>query len=386
MSRCPQCFHVLPFDRFSWTCTSGQCKKRPDPAASAFQGSAVESGPVYDLLRPPGAPSGWVAPSSAVCPGCKEFAQEVCPDCHTTLLPGWRTAQTTCVAMAGARATGKSLYIAVLVKQLEQLAERLGTTFEPATSQTRDTYGDVYERPLYEQRGIMAPTPRVDTADSYQREPLIFRLGARDGVARFLVLRDVAGEDLETQSGTARHLNFFAHADGVFFMFDPLRVQEIQDQLQELVPSQLNLGGDPKVVLGNVMRIIGQATPRVAMILSKFDAVQALRAVSGTEWSRIMSNPGAAFLREGGGDRGPYDEVDGELLHHEVRSLLQKLHAGPIVTAVERPSSGQFLPHRFFVASALGESPNGKSLNARGIAPFRCLDPMRWVMAEMGML
>jgi len=73
-------------------------------------------------------------------------------------------------------------------------------------------------------------------------------------------------------------------------------------------------------------------------------------------------------------------------LHHEVRSLLQKLHAGPIVTAVERPSSGQFLPHRFFVASALGESPNGKSLNARGIAPFRCLDPMRWVMAETGML
>jgi len=114
--------------------------------------------------------------------------------------------------------------------------------------------------------------------------------------------------------------------------------------------------------------------------------VQALRAVSGTEWSRIMSNPGAAFLREGGGDRGPYDEVDGELLHHEVRSLLQKLHAGPIVTAVERPSSGQFLPHRFFVASALGESPNGKSLNARGIAPFRCLEPMRWVMAETGML
>jgi len=73
-------------------------------------------------------------------------------------------------------------------------------------------------------------------------------------------------------------------------------------------------------------------------------------------------------------------------LHHEVRSLLQKLHAGPIVTAVERPSSGQFLPHRFFVASALGESPNGKSLSARGIAPFRCLDPMRWVMAETGML
>jgi len=65
-----------------------------------------------------------------------------------------------------------------------------------------------------------------------------------------------------------------------------------------------------------------------------------------------MSNPGAAFLREDGGDRGPYDEVDGELLHHEVRSLLQKLHAGPIVTA--RPD-------------ALGDGRDGNVVAARGV-------------------
>lgn len=386
MTRCPQCFHLLSEQRYTWSCRSGKCTAAPDEVASGYRGVAVVApGPFYAADRPVVTKrSSWSPPATVICRECGVPADEMCPDCHYPLPAGWREAQATCIAMAGARATGKSLYIGVLVKQLEQLFDRVGATLEPATETTRDTYGSEYERPLFEERGIMRPTPRADTENSYQRDPLIFSMGTWSGQRRYLVLRDVAGEDLEASSSSTQHLAFFAHADGVFFMFDPFRVTEVRDQLADLVPAQRNQGGDPKTVLANLMRILGGAAPRVAVILSKFDAIQALRDVSGTDWSQVMANPGAAFSRDPSLDPAGYQEIDGQLLHLEVRSMLQRLHAGPIVTAIENPTSGVPLPHRFFAVSALGESPNGESLHSRGIAPFRCLDPLRWVLADFG--
>jgi hypothetical protein len=39
-------------------------------------------------------------------------------------------------------------------------------------------------------------------------------------VQRFVVIRDTAGEDLESGDMTATHFRYFGNADAVFFMFD----------------------------------------------------------------------------------------------------------------------------------------------------------------------
>ena len=44
------------------------------------------------------------------------------------------------------------------------------------------------------------------------------------------------------------------------------------------------------------------------------------------------------------------------------------------------------MPHRYFAISALGQPPDGNRLNVRGIAPFRCTDPPRWVTSSFGVL
>jgi hypothetical protein len=308
--------------------------------------------------------------------------REACPDCRYQLPPHWRGAETLCVAMAGARATGKSMYLGVLVKQVAHFAEKLGTTLQPATDRTAVIYRDVYERVLFEERGLMPPTAPVRMDGSYQREPLIYSLGMLDGRRTYLVFRDVAGEDLESPNEDAPYLSFFRHADGVIFMFDPLRVPEVRDQLHDLVPAQLQTGGDPLTVLTRVLRLIGDGPAAVAVVLSKFDAMQALRAVRGTDWSRVMSSAGAGFLRDTPISDAPYDEDDGQLLHLEVRSLLQRLGASSIVASLERPHNGRTITHRFFAVSALGESADGERLHVRGISPFRCLDPLRWLLAS----
>ncbi|WP_442240375.1 TRAFAC clade GTPase domain-containing protein [Rhodococcus sp. TAF43] len=387
MVRCPRCFQEIADAVYTWICQSGRCAPTVDPVASMFTNSDVASGPVVELQRPSGARRGWEPPPGATCPGCSDELADACPACHYPLPTGWRQAESTCIAMAGARATGKSLFIAVLIKQLEQLAGQLGTSIDPATPATQASYQTVYEKPLYEERGLMLPTPAAGQPSSYQREPLIFSLGTWASNRHYLVLRDVAGEDLErVEHGRLQYLEFFAHADAVFFMFDPLRVQEIRDQLQDLVPSQGELGGDPKTVLSKLLMVLGARSPKVAMILSKFDAVQALRGVDGSEWSHIMSNPGAAFSRDPSMTTTRYDDEDGRLLHHEVRSLLEKLHAGPIVKAIENAGNGTQIQHRFFAVSALGESPVGEKLHTRGIAPFRCVDPLRWVLSQKDVL
>jgi hypothetical protein len=171
----------------------------------------------------------------------------------------------------------------------------------------------------------------------------------------------------------------------VFFMFDPLRVQSIRDQLHDLLPPQMVSGGDPRGVLNNVLRAIGVGQPRLAVILSKFDALRVLRDVEGSEWGMIMSNAGAAYLRDTS-DARLYDDNDGQLLHEEVRSLLIRLNAGSMVAAVENPSTPTRLRHRFFVVSALGQPPTGQRIHARGIAPFRCADPVRWITSSFGVL
>jgi hypothetical protein len=155
--------------------------------------------------------------------------------------------------------------------------------------------------------------------------------------------------------------------------------------LQDLLPAQMFSGGDPRSVLNNVMLAIGRGQPRLAVILSKFDALRVLRDVEGSEWSLIMSNAGSAYLRDTS-DAQHYDEAGGQLLHEEVRSLLTRLNAGSMVAAVENPSTGMRLAHRYFVVSSLGQPPSGNRLHARGIAPFRCADPVRWITSSFGLL
>lgn len=386
VTKCPRCFSILDDNAYAWTVSPQTPGPRyHDPVASAYFGSDVHGGPMHVLNRPPRY-DGPLRPCTAdASRALGAPAVEVCPICHFALPDDWRQGQAVCIAMAGARATGKSLYIAVLVKQLELLCENLGVSMEPATPDTARNYLDNYERPLFEQRGLIPATPAAHVQSSYQRDPLIFSIGPWRGVRRYVVLRDIAGEDLETGNVHVPYFQFLANADAVFFMFDPLRVEAIRDQLHDLIPPQAWSGGDPRSVLSNLLLAVGGGRPRLAVIMAKFDVLRALTAVEGSAWSRVMSNAGAAFMRDSSAS-GRYNEAEGRLLHEEVRSLLLRLNGGSIVAGVENPSSGIRLDHRYFAVSSLGQPPVGNRLNPRGIAPFRCIDPLRWATASLGVL
>lgn len=380
MTKCPSCFQELPERRFQWICNSGICPSSPDPEASRFVGTQVSLPPVTSELTHDAA---GFSPPNLSCGTCRGEAIPCCPHCHFGLPPNWYGSDAMCVALAGARYTGKSVYIGVVVHFLQELVhEHLGGAMLLATPQTQEVYNSVYRRVLFEEMGAMGATPSTATSQTYQVWPMIISLGPIQGKTRYLVIRDVAGEDLEGHNRGA--LSFFKHADLVTFLFDPLAVPAIQHHLKGVIPAQeQGSQANPIDVLATVQQLIGGQDARLAVVLSKFDALQELRRFPESDLGKVMSNLGAAVMRH---PEKPGDPNDLWLVHNEVRGILQMLGAGNIVASMEKPARGKAFQHRFLAVSSLGASADGRRLAETGIAPYRCLDPLLWLFGDRGLI
>lgn len=337
-------------------------------------------------------------PQATVSPYLSAREQEEHP-----LPEGWQGSGVLTFAMAGARSSGKSLYIAVIVKLLKKLVVENNGTFRYADEHTRRTYVDKYETPLFEQMGLLPPTPPAAATDAHQNRPLIFDVGMHDRGGQlqkiFVVFRDVAGEDLKEENFEQRQdeLEFFRYANRIIFLFDPMAVPRIRQLLEGSVPAHEVGDDDPTAVLQNVLRVLGpNHRPGIAVSLSKFDTMQHLADVNQAQhfyhgnnavnWQRVMSNYGATFRRESAALDQPFDAQGNQLLHLEVRSLLKCLDAAQLLNQLERPLFGaRGYDYQCFAVSALGAPPEGDRVSRTGIAPFRCLDPLRQVFAEYGL-
>lgn len=386
MTKCPLCFTALAADRVAFVCR-GSCQAFPDPVYERFHGAPIMTRPLTVMLRPPDARS-WRLPTAVNCRNCNvPTSQEVCLACHYPLPDDWRKGQATCVALAGARSTGKTNCIAVMVQELRSLTVARGRPFS-FVSGTRKAYEDEFLNPLYEQRGILPPTPRGVVK---QLPPLIFSLGESQGVPRFLVLRDVAGEDLEN-GGTSEYLSFMARASLIVFLFDPTAVPTVRDLLRDLIPTH-DVGGDPAMVLEHVQQLKSGGRPRLAVVLAKLDTLWHIgdlarepgrASVAVDVLVSAMSNSGSSLRRALRAPDWARQQADQMLVHHEVRSLLLLLHAQELVRLVEHDK--EVAECRYFAVSALGHPPDSMGLSPHGISPYRVLDPVIWALSEDGAL
>lgn len=375
MSRCASCFTPLPLQQATVRCSEPSCAK------GGSRGTGTDD-PRGDATVPLPAPI-----DDHRCPDCDGRMAEVCPVCRYRLPVGWRAGRSICLVMAGARSTGKSVYIGVALTQLQQLG-RIGTTVRPADAETEAVFTEQYSEPLFGSGDVLKSTASAASEDAYQHTPLVFAMRMPDGSRFFLAVRDVAGEDLEPVKPNdrrkqidGRKLDFFSRADGIVFLVDPQAVPAVRANLAGTVHAQFS-EVDPLRVLERVLELIRGSRPRVAVVLSKFDALQALADVEYSPLQAAMRNYGAAFLRDPGPLTG-YDHDDTWLLHFEIRSLLQRLGAGALLGTLDAEAHSG-LEHRLFAVSALGGNPSGKSVSTRGITPFRCMDPIKWLMATAG--
>ena len=100
-----------------------------------------------------------------------------------------------------------------------------------------------------------------------------------------------------------------------------------------------------------------------------------------------MSNYGAGFCRENSELGKQFNYANNMLLHYEVLSLLECLGATELINQLQQPMFGQQpYPFQCFAVSSLGAPPDGDQVRRSGIAPFRCLDPLRELFGRYDLL
>ena len=382
---CPYCFARVRSGQLQFRCLqsprtrSGQpCAGEPDTKLAAFQGlpAPLLLGPVF---------TAGATGRRARCPRCGVVTtKRVCPDCHNDLPSGYAGMKPRFIALVGPKTSGKSTYIAVLVRELhEGVGEAFGAALSPMDDRTEQRY-EAQRKDLFELGILPGLTPPSAQELTYPqlyrfRVPRRRTLPGRHSLSTALAFFDTAGEDLKTEDSTARYVPYLHEAHGIILTVDPLQFGAVRDSVGDSAGPVPEREVAPDRLVAVISQIIrdhrnwpeGRPIRKpLAVALTKADAL----------WP--MLPPGSRLLGPSGHD-GYFDDADRAEVDDEVRALLQDWDGG----ALRRQVEANFPICSFFALSALGGAPQDEArAPALGIHPFRTEDPVLWLLGRFGLI
>ena len=369
------------------------CNESVYPGACAIVEAPDQQ--IQQALKP--APTGLKRLTSIPFPGplvgpkyTQNNAAYQCPKCGYAMPYNIDSARSLNIAIVGNTTSGKSVYIASLIRHLEQgqgLLARpdLGQSFTITclTPKVKVRYENQYWKPLFEDKQVPDPSPRaIETT----HEPLIYEISIRlrrDELMKNLnlIIYDTSGEDYVIGTRLVQWARYVLSADGLIFMADPISIPEIFNHL----PPNPNLSygtpaEHPALSLNTITSLVTRSqgkrtgaslgsTP-IAITLSKCDLLKKLRAV-GNQYYFITQPPRY---------RGGANLQDIEMVDKEVRQLLTE-HGGDNLLL----AANNFKKVRFLAVSAIGYTPDAAG-KIPTVEPWRCLDPFLWVLYELGLI
>jgi hypothetical protein len=389
---CPYCYGTFAEKDITFRCSG---LKGPDGKACAPVRDPVRSRVLNDntLLAPVVEGNG--RRLSTMCKQCQNLATiQLCPHCHSQLPVHFGKIDNRMVAMVGAKFSGKSVFMTVL---LHELTHRVGRRFDAAVigadERTRREFGGE-ERTLYTE-GVLPVTTRTAAADG-TREPFVFKFSVGErrrfrSTLRHTVLSffDTAGEDLESEQGIARNVRYLSCADAVIVLLDPLTIPGVVDGLgldPSVLPAKAQQeaakADSPLNILTRVTEAL-QKTPQVgpnrmidvpvAIAFSKVDAL----------WDALSDQ---SPLRQPASSEAYFDERDSSAVHAYVQALLYEWEGGQIDQLLAK----HYRNYRYFGLSALGAVPpvlepgqHRQRVARSGIQPYRVEDPFLWLMSRL---
>jgi hypothetical protein len=373
---CPFCFEYFSMAEAPFRCTSPavKCSPEPDNVLADQWGDA--------LLQPRVIAPGHTA-DSARCPSCNnESHKRICPLCHMEIPREMGKFKTCIFSIIGAKDSGKSHYIAVLINQIRrQIGREFGMHLGPINDATINRYNTEFSDPVFEMNTCIRGT-LSGLADVKVRNPLVYSLNfkrknflgrekKRDKVV-YLVFFDTAGEDLNDKDIMSTVNKYIYRSDGIILLIDPLQLDQVRIQLGSGV-GMPDMQAETADIIARTTNLIeeGRGVGRdtkipipLAVAFSKFDAVRPL--IDGQ--FQLLASPD---------HRGCFDERDRKAVNTEMMALLDDWGGGEIVDMVgmryERSS--------FFGLSALGCNPHGTNSIPR-VIPHRVADPFLWLLAQ----
>lgn len=381
---CPYCFEDFKQRETMFRClaqltgrgTGTRCELEVDAQLAAYIGSPgpANLGPVFgaDGSR-----------RKAACPTCGvDTYTRICPSCHNDLPPDFGEVGAHIIALIGAKESGKSTYITVLVHELRQrVGAALNASVEAMDDRTIRRYAERFEKGLYRDHVMPPPTQPASVDVNY---PLLYRLSTRRrGLlgdrprSSALALFDTAGEDLESRASIDTHVRYLARADGIVVLVDPLQIEAVQQLVGErnALPAK---NTPPDEIVANVTQLIRSGrglgagnlvkTP-LAVAFSKLDAL----------WPHL---PAGSRLQQRADHAGGFDERDRLELSDEIQARLDAWEGGMLGRHIDQ----NYAVSSFFAFSAIGDEPVAKRVPSHGVSPFRVEDPVLWLLSRFGVV
>ncbi|GAB3212318.1 hypothetical protein GCM10027294_37920 [Marinactinospora endophytica] len=379
---CPYCYSAFPEKGILFRCTGlagpdgERCQPREDVARLEQIGRREVLPPVFQADG---------RGLQGVCPDCGGRSDtKVCPVCHTRLPVGFADTRSRMIALVGARDSGKTVFMTVLIHELtHRVGARFGASVDGADDSTRHRFVQDYENPLYGQSRLLAATRRTGLT----REPLVFRLSSRRkglmGERRertLLSFFDTAGEDLTSEQSVETNLRYLSSADGIILVLDPLQMEGARKSAAPgtRLPQPARPEDAPLHMLERVTDLLMRREGRpgrllrtpLAVCFTKLDALRHELA-DGTPLRRPQ--PAGAY----------FDEQDSQDVHAQIQQLLHRWDSGRIDAHV----TNHYRTSRYFGVSALGESPTGDNRVAgEAVRPYRVADPFLWLLSGFGVV
>lgn len=379
---CPYCYEPFAERQIRFRCTGnpsrfgGRCDPEVDELLRQRTGFGGALPPVFD---------GYGRWASAECPKCRSVTTtRVCPACHSRLPVFFGKVRSRLIALVGAKETGKTVFMTVLVHELmHRVGDRLNVSITGADDSTRHRFSGDYEVPLYREARLLAPTT---TAGLDGREPLVFRftterrgLFGRNAGAQHTLMSffDTAGEDLTSQRSVEENVRYLAAADGIVLLLDPLQMRGARDLAAPgtRLPAAGSVDDDPVNVLERITDLIMAKDAR-----KPTETIDKPLAVAFTKLDTLTHDlKETSPLRRPAPETPYFDEADSREVHAEIQRLLARWDGARI----DQIAKHHFRRYRYFGLSALGETPTPDNrVSPRGVRPYRVADPFLWILGE----
>ena len=385
---CPYCYLPLPPRDVMFRCAGRvggngrRCESAIDPILAAHTGDNTPRPPAFK------ADGRKRAAVHADCRG-RTFLR-ICGHCHSQLPTHFGAADARLIALVGAKESGKTVFMTVLLHELQHRAGRqFGLAVLGADEHTMEHFRSDYEDALYHE-GRLHQQTRTSVGDRGRR-PFVFSISrVRRSFGREVVDRslfsffDTAGEDLRSAESVERHVRYLAAADGIVLLLDPLQMRGARPLADPgtLLPEESTGQDDPAHVLARITGLLHDAlgTPRgrrikrpIAVAFSKMDALDGALPLESPLLTGSPAGP------------GEFDDADSRAVHDEISVLLDKWQGSGMETVLEQ----NFECFRFFGLSALGAGPvrdehDAQRVSGYGVRPRRVQDPFLWLLSTFG--
>lgn len=389
---CPYCYQKNKKSEVDFRCTNKQCGEENDELLAQYRG-----GGNVILQRAFHGPKlfGGKMPSYAECLCGVTTSIRLCPKCHNPLPWAIDESNDMIISVIGARGSGKSNYVGVLIHELEK---RVFNHFDFSfgmMNESKEEYKKQFGQYLYpnEYTGSIdgdRTAHIVNRTESHSKGthitksvPIVCELARRDRkIKRYsLSFLDSAGEDFEDPVAMATVMPYVSSSKGIIFLLDPLQIPAVRNQIRpDLVNKSVSIEKNENTGYGSIVQNIATLirTNRkiktklgidipVVITFSKFDVLKDIIEPSSRLWK---DSPHVNF--------GYFDERDLKQVNDEMIGLLQYWGESNFIENVRK----EFSNVRYLPCSAFGSCPD-ESGNVMPPKSLRIEDGILWILKEL---